>query len=101
MDGVRGGRVVELDTAARHHVAAGLLGPHRAGLRALVRIVEGEPEQPAVRHLHGGLDRADAGTLCAPDAVAQVWLAGAVCAVVPVPWSTARIRRLSLPFPQK
>ena len=49
VDPLRLGFRLELGAAVRHHVAAGLLGAHRAGVRPLVLALQEQPERPCNR----------------------------------------------------
>src|SRR6185437_11388451 len=51
---------MELDSPVRHDVADRLLGSHRAGLRPMARVLQGESERYSVRALRDCCDRADA-----------------------------------------
>ena len=72
VDAVRDGRRVELGAAVRHDVAAGVLGAYRAGVRALVRLLEGRAERGADGGGGGRVDRHDAGAVGARTNFARI-----------------------------
>jgi hypothetical protein len=61
VDALRRGRGVELDPPVRRHVAAGVLGAHRTGVRPRFLVVQGQPDGAADRVRRRGGDPADAG----------------------------------------
>src|ERR1700730_2603383 len=98
MDALRSPPGLELGAAIRDHVATGLLGAHRIGLRTRRVAAEGQSERATGRSRGSGDDPADAGDFDDQDAPAQMEGRSGRSGLGLRPTAGSCFRRLALPF---